>query len=557
VTKSAAEPAISLEQLERDERLALLLADLTDRAQAGEVVDIEKYCAEQPDIGVELRQLWATICVTDVARDATIDLNSPREIVDDELELPTRFGDYELIEELGRGGMGVVYKAHQLSLNRTVAVKMILRGTLASEQDRKRFYAEAEAAAQLEHPGIVKVFEVGQQSNRAFFAMQYVQGETLAQVLARGELSGREAATLLCKVSRAIQYAHEKGVLHRDLKPSNIMIDKANEPHVTDFGLAKRFTEKDHETRSGSVVGTPAYMAPEQAAGRRGQIGPASDVYSLGSILYHMLTGRPPFHALSPVDTVLQVLEQEPVPPRNVNRSIDRSLEMVTLKCLQKPAELRYESAGDLANDLQAFLSDEPIAAAEGRLHQVAARLFRETHHAAILENWGLLWMWHSLVLLLACVATNWLYLAGFQQRWPYVALWSTGFVFWAAVFWMFRRRLGPVTFVERQIAHVWGASLICIAALFPLESLMGLSLLKLTPLLGLISGSVFLVKAGMLNGSFYIQAGLLFLTAIPMARYPEYAHFIFGPVVAACFFLPGLKYHRRNLLNRELSARG
>lgn len=532
-----------------DEKLARVLGELTDRAQRGEPVDIVAACREYPDLADELRQLWGAVLVANAAGSTPWagGVAPAHDSSLTNLELPCRFGDYELLAEIGHGGMGVVYRARQTSLNRDVAVKMILRGRFATATDRERFRAEAEAAAKLQHPGIVPVYEVGEHDGRPYFSMKHVLGETLAQRLADGPLPPREAARILADVSRAIDFAHRHGVLHRDLKPSNVLLDADGQPHVTDFGLAKQ-TDAASITKTGAVLGTPAYMAPEQAAGARGVVGPASDVYSLGSILYHTLTGRPPFQAASPVDTVLLLLEQDPVPPRVINPKADRDLEMIALRCLQKPPDLRYSSAAALADDLEAFLNDEPIAARSGRFGQVVARMFRETHHATVLENWGLLWMWHSLALLIACFSTHILHWQGDQNRWHYAGLWIAGLGAWAVVFWLLRRRVGPVMFVERQIAHVWAASMICIALLFPLEAWLGLDVLKLSPVLGLISGMVFLVKAGILTGAFYLPAAALFVTAGAMAYWPQYAHVIFGLVSAACFFFPGLKYHRQKI---------
>jgi hypothetical protein len=396
---------------------------------------------------------------------------------------------------------------------------------------------------------------VGQQDGRPYFSMNYVAGQTLADRLIDGPLVGRDAARILVAVARAIHYAHRQGVLHRDLKPSNILLDVKGNPLVTDFGLAKRVTEAESLTRTGSVLGTPAYIAPEQAAGDRGQVGPSSDVYSLGSILYHMLTGRPPFQAASAVDTILLVLEQDPVPPRVLNPKADRDLEMIALRCLQKPPDLRYSTADSLADDLEAYLNDEVVSARSGRFLQVITRLFRETHHAPILENWGVLWMWHSLVLFTACLLTNALHLAGFNSRWYYILLWTAGFGAWAGVFWYMRKRLGPVTFVERQIAHIWAASMISIGLLFFIEMMMGFAPLTLSPILGLVNGMVFMVKAGILSGTFYIQAFVLFATAFVMAWFPDYAHLIFGSVSACCFFFPGLKYYRQRRRRSRLLA--
>jgi serine/threonine-protein kinase len=439
-----------------------------------------------------------------------------------------KLGDYQLQEELGRGGMGV-----------------------ARQTERERFQAEAQAAARLDHPGIVPVYEVGEINGRPYFSMKYIRGTTLAQRLAEGPMPSREAAKLLVAVAKAIHFAHEKGVLHRDLKPSNILIDEQGQPHVTDFGLAKQISDEQSLTKTGAILGTPAYMAPEQAAGNRGQMGPQSDVYSLGVVLYHMLTGRPPFQGASPVETVLMVLEQDPVPPRMLNQHADRDLEMICLRCLQKPTDLRYATAAALARDLDAYLNDESISARSGRFAQVLAGWMRETHHAAVLENWGLLWMWHSLVLFFVCGLTNVLFLWGYREpddRWIYFLLWTAGLGAWAAVFWALRRRMGPVTFVERQIAHVWAGCMISIGLLFPLESWLQLDVLALAPMLGIINGMGFLIKAGMLTGAFYVQAIALFATAAAMAYFPDYAHFIFGTVAAACFFFPGLKYYRQRL---------
>jgi serine/threonine-protein kinase len=549
---------------DHDEELARLLDELTARAQRGEAVDIEKESSHRPELAGELRRLWGAVMLADALGSRLSQANAaeptrPADAADHpswtSLPLPYRLGDYELLEEIGRGGMGVVYRAVQISLSREVAVKMVLRGQLASPADLVRFRAEAEAAARLDHPGIVPVYEVGEIDGRPFFSMKYVAGRTLAQVLADGPMPPREAARLLCDVSRAIHYAHQQGVLHRDLKPSNILIEEHGRPHVTDFGLAKQAADAASLTKTGAVLGTPAYMAPEQAAGNRGQVGPASDVYSLGTILYHTLTGRPPFQAASPVDTLLLVLEQDPPPPRLLNPKADRDLEMIALHCLQKPPELRYPTAEALADDLQAYLNDESIAARSGRFAQVISRWFRETHHAILLENWGLLWMWHSLVLFTVCLATNVMYWLGFTQqsdRWYYAALWSAALWTWAAVFWALRRRMGPVTFVERQIAHVWAGSMVCITLLFPLEYWLGMPVLRLSPVLGLVSGMVFMVKAGILSGQFYIQALALFITAGLMAWQDNYAHLIFGVVSAACFFFPGLKYYLQRMRGEE-----
>jgi predicted Ser/Thr protein kinase len=274
------------------------------------------------------------------------------------------FGDYELLEEIARGGMGVVYKARQVNLKRIVALKLILAGQLAGPQEVERFHAEAEAAAKLDHPGIVPIFEVGQHEGQHYFSMAFVDGESLARRVAQGVMEPREAASLMKKVAEAIAYAHVEGVIHRDLKPGNILLDKDGTPRVTDFGLAKRVEGESHGlTATGQVLGTPSYMPPEQAQGDNARIGPLADVYSLGAVLYCLLTGRPPFQAASAVETLLQVVARDPVGPRQLNTAVPRDLETIAMKCLEKDPARRYRSAQEFADDLERWLEGKPIRA--------------------------------------------------------------------------------------------------------------------------------------------------------------------------------------------------
>src|SRR3989442_4639443 len=274
------------------------------------------------------------------------------------------FGDYELLEEIARGGMGVVYKARQRSLNRLVAVKMILAGQFAGKQLIQRFRGEVTAAALLQHPNIVAIHDVGIHEGQHYFSMDYVEGENLSQLVANRPLAAAKAARYVKLIAEAIHYAHQQGILHRDLKPSNVIIDAAtDQPRVTDFGLAKRLDSESSLTVTGQVLGSPNFMPPEQASSERGKVGRPSDVYGLGGILFYLLTARAPFQGDTLETTINQVLNAEPVSPRLLSPSVPRDLETICLKCLQKEPARRYQTAQNLVDELSRFLNGEPILA--------------------------------------------------------------------------------------------------------------------------------------------------------------------------------------------------
>src|SRR5437762_2532933 len=273
------------------------------------------------------------------------------------------FGDYELLEEIGRGGQGVVYRARQKSLNRPVALKVIGLGQWAAKVHLKRFRLEAEAAARLDHPCIVPIHEVGERESCCYFSMNLVEGSQLDEVVKRKPMPLRHSAELIAKLARAVHYAHEHGILHRDIKPGNVLLDAKGEPHLTDFGLARLVETESTVTHTMEVLGTPSYMAPEQAVGNNARVAGATDIYGLGAVLYQLLTGHPPFAGGTTYETIKLLLDTEPRQPRLLNPKLDRDLSTICLKCLEKDPQRRYSSALALAEDLERWLKHEPIQA--------------------------------------------------------------------------------------------------------------------------------------------------------------------------------------------------
>ena len=303
------------------------------------------------------------------------------------LSLPASVGDYELLEEIARGGMGVVFKARQRSLNRIVALKLILGSRLASRKDIERFQREAEAVAGLDHPNIVPIYEIGEYEGLPFFSMKLIEGRSLGQ----RALTFVELAQLLARVAHAVHYAHQRGILHRDLKPSNILLDEKGQPHVADFGLAKQIEGGESLSQSNAVLGTPAYMAPEQARGQIKQLTTAVDVYGLGAILYELLTGRPPFRGENTAETLLLVMTQEPTAPSKLKAGIPRNLETICLKCLEKDPARRYGSAHEIAEELERWLNHKPIEARTAGPAERCAKWVRRNPIAASLAGVSLI----------------------------------------------------------------------------------------------------------------------------------------------------------------------
>src|SRR6516162_2846994 len=330
---------------------------------------------------------WKEVCVRCLSHSVLDQEDLDRALRRRDDDFPIRFGDYELLEELGRGSQGVVYRAHQKSLNRTVALKVIGLGPWATEAHLKRFRREAEAAARLNHPCIVPIYEVGERDGACYFSMGLVEGGQLDAILEREPMAIRSAVELIVKLARTLQYAHEHNILHRDIKPGNILLDEKGEPHLTDFGLARLVETESTVTRTREVLGTPSYMAPEQAAGETTKLGKATDVYGLGAVLYQLLTSHPPFAGGTTYETIRLLLNTEPRKPRTLNHKIDRDLSTICLKCLEKDPQRRYPSAIGLAEDLEHWLKHEPIQAKPSGLFTHARKWVRRNPSTTVLAT--------------------------------------------------------------------------------------------------------------------------------------------------------------------------
>jgi tRNA A-37 threonylcarbamoyl transferase component Bud32/tetratricopeptide (TPR) repeat protein len=367
----ASEPTAASDQ---ERQLDEVIASYLEAEESGQALDPETLLSRHPELAAGLRQFFANREQLDrLAAPLRSLVQSPgAEEVSPPGDLAVDFGGYTLLTVLAQGGMGVVFKARQKSPNRLVALKSIRADRLASDSDVRRFRNEAETVANLDHPHIVPIYEVGEANGQLYFSMKLMEGGSLGEHLRQFQNDPKAAARLLITIARAVHHAHQRGVLHRDLKPSNILLDTRGQAHVSDFGLAKRVGLDATLTDTGAIVGSPSYMAPEQARGKKGTTTTATDVYGLGAILYAVLAGRPPFQDDTPLDTLAQVQGREPERLSGLNRHVDRDLETICLKCLEKEPNRRYASAEAVADDLERWLAGKPIAAQSvGRLEQL------------------------------------------------------------------------------------------------------------------------------------------------------------------------------------------
>jgi serine/threonine-protein kinase len=514
----------------------LKLAEVMDRysrqVEQGLDPDPEACLAEHPELAGDLAECLQGLAAMAELRNSVLppEAAPPFE--------PRRLGDFELVRKIGGGGMGEVYEARQLRLGRTVALKLLLPGQLSAPSGRQRFRQEAEAAARLRHPGIVQIYDV-ELEGEPYFTMEYVAGPSLSERLAQGPLPIREAAEIVRQTALAIAHAHQQGVLHRDLKPSNVLLDEQGRPRVTDFGLAKRLDVDAGLTLSGQVMGTPSYMSPEQAAGKVSQIGPRSDVYGLGAILYELLTGRRPFLGATVSETLQQVQHQEPVPPEKLNFRIPFELSVICLKCLHKDPERRYASAQALAEDLRAFLEGRPIQA---RPETMLFRLYHAVRHEPYPEIMERRRLAHKAWLaLLVCVGVT--VLAGLDLAWPwaYVTLVVGGF---ALVVWQAPGRQD--TLVERQVSSVWWAFLWGCLLTALLDRLMGTRPLHFSPVIAVLAGMANFMVGDLISGWFYVGGVACFLAAVAMVYTAPFDFLILGVVFFFTLLIPSWRYRAR-----------
>jgi serine/threonine protein kinase len=503
----------------------------------------------------------------------SLDANAPTRITSP-VKLTTRtpvplpvIGGYEILGVLGRGGMGVVYRARQTKLNRLVALKMVLAGKHADPEHLARFRTEAEAVARLQHPHIVQIYDSGELEGLPYFCLEFVAGGSLDEKLTGTPLPSRRAAHLVELLARATHAAHQQGIVHRDLKPSNVLLAPSDpihgvklenttdelaghfEPKISDFGLAKKLDDTRGQTQSGAIIGTPEYMSPEQAGSKKNQIGPAADIYALGAILYELLTGRPPFLAETPMDTLIVVMEQEPAPPRLLNAKVDRDVETICLKCLEKDPAGRYPSALALAEDLLRYRQGEPITARSFSVFDRLGRTLERSRHAIEFYSYAnLLHFFAAIILLVEMVVHMLVHTRQWVFLLPMTRVCQLCLI--GLVLWRHRTaRAGPVSASEQQMWSIWiGYASTCMLLGLTGRLMNGLAIeweLTLYPSLAAVTGLIFFIMGSNYWGRCYAFGVAFFGLALLMSWRTDLAPLAFGALWAGSLVAIGRHLQR------------
>ncbi len=578
------DPPDVLHDVDSHEDLERAIAAYLEELAKGKPFDRDVWLAAHPDCAAELRQFledhdrvmqvaspWRTTADSEsdgpLATDDTPAARNPltiefeaaaecqRQSSADDSELSgdmVRFGDFDLLHEIGRGGMGIVYKARQLSLNRIVAIKMILQGRFATPDDVERFQREAQAAAKLEHPHIVVVHEVGRYGDQHFFSMEYVEGLSLAELARRGPLPPRRAAQYTQQVAEAVHFAHQNGVLHRDIKPSNVLIDNRGRARVMDFGLARHVDRSQQLTVTGQILGTPAYMAPEQITNRRGELGPACDVYGLGALLYELLTGQPPFKGRDCFETLMHVLDLEPTLPRHLNPNVPHELELICLKCLEKDPQQRYASAEDVTDDLARYLSGDSISLSSPKLVDRLVRALERSQYDQEVHAWSRMLIQFAWIAL----ATHLLVYLNRTIDWPYqlgglVTIRLVEVIGLGAVLWHLRHQWYPPRGAPARqlwslgLGYMAGSVVLLIVTYLLAPVGVAFDDSRVYPPMAVLTGLLFIMLGSSYWGYCYVIGAAFLTLAIVIAIFLDFGPLLFGIAWATSLAALGVRLRR------------